>query len=357
MKKSALRFAPVVSLLAYALLSTHAAAADSWTFPVINTVDGKESKGTWIPIDPAKVSKPWNICALFPHMKDPYWLAANYGIVTEAKRDKVGVTTYQAGGYSNLSTQLNQMDNCINQGADAIILGSISADGVSASVRKAVAKGIPVIDFVNGVNEPLTSGHALVSFHDLALTTAQYMVAHFSGQKLKVGLFPGPQGAGWSDAAVEGFKEGLKGSDIELMEVKRGDMGMSVQLNLIQNAMQAYPDMNFIVGADIAAQAAAVAVRNAHKEAAIKVMAFDIIPGVYADIEAGRTLGSPTDFTVMQGKMALDMAVRLLEKQELPAKRSGPEPTMVTLETMKNLKWETMFAPKDYQAEFEVKAP
>ena len=66
---------------------------------------------------------------------------------------------------------------------------------------------------------------------------------------------------------------------------------------------------------DIAAQAAAVAVRNMHLEGKIKVMAFDIIPPVYQDIEEGATVGSPTDFTVIQGRMAVDMAVRLLRRK------------------------------------------
>ena len=28
-----------------------------------------------------KASKKWNICVSFPHMKDAYWLAVDYGVV------------------------------------------------------------------------------------------------------------------------------------------------------------------------------------------------------------------------------------------------------------------------------------
>ena len=110
------------------------------------------------------------------------------------------------------------------------------------------------------------------------------------------------------------------------------------------------------MGVDIAAQAAAVAVRNMHLEGKIKVMAFDIIPPVYQDIEEGATVGSPTDFTVIQGRMAVDMAVRLLEKQTLPAKRSGPIPKMVTKDNIKSVPWTDMFAPKDFPATYTVTA-
>ena len=82
------------------------------------------------------VKKPWNICVLFPHLKDSYWVAANYGIAEEIRRTGTAMTLYEAGGYTNLSTQLSQMDNCIAQKFDGIILGAISADGVGPLVKK-----------------------------------------------------------------------------------------------------------------------------------------------------------------------------------------------------------------------------
>ena len=350
--------AAIIAAATLALVSLEGSvrAADDWTFPVANVIDGKEVPATYTPIPVGQVTKRWKICVLFPHMKDSYWLAANYGVVAEAKRDNLNLQMYQAGGYTNLSTQLNQMDNCIAQGFDAIVLGAISADGVGSLVDKAVDKGIPVIDFVNGVNSPKVSAHALVSFHDLAVTTAKFIIESSGGKPVNVGYFPGPQGAGWSDDAVRGFEETIKGSNVKISVTRRGDTGENIQLAMIQNALQAYPDINYLVGVDIAAQAAAVAVRNMHLEGKIKVMAFDIIPPVYQDIEEGATVGSPTDFTVIQGRMAVDMAVRLLEKQKLTAKRSGPIPKMVTKDNIKSVPWTDMFAPKDFPATYTVTA-
>jgi protein TorT len=350
--------ASIVAVATFGFVSSIglARAADDWTFPVANVVDGKEIPATYTPIPVAQVTKHWKICVLFPHMKDSYWLAADYGVVVEAKRDHLNLQLYQAGGYTNLSTQLNQMDNCIAQAFDAIVLGAISADGVASEVDKAIAKGIPVIDFVNGVNDPKVSAHALVSFHDLAVTTAKFIIDTSRGKPVNVGYFPGPQGAGWSDDAVRGFEETIKGTNVKIVVTRRGDTGENIQLALIQNALQAYPDINYLVGVDIAAQAAAVAVRNMHLQGKIKVMAFDIIPPVYQDIEDGATVGSPTDFTVIQGRMAVDMAVRLLEKQKLQATRSGPIPKMVTKDNIKSIPWTDMFAPKDFPATYTVSA-
>jgi protein TorT len=331
-----------------------AAWAEDWSFPVELVKNGKKEDATWTPIPVNQITKSWKICVLFPHLKDSYWVAADYGVATEAKRDNAAMQLYEAGGYTNLSTQLNQFDNCIAQKFDAVVLGAISADGVGALVRKATSAGIPVIDFVNGVNDPSVSAHALVSFYELAYTTGKFLVETSGGKKVVVGFFPGPQGAGWSDDAVRGFNDAIAGTNVTLAVTRRGDTGLNIQLDLIQNALQSYPEINYLVGVDIAAQAAAVAVRNAGQIGKIQVAAFDIIPPVYEDIVHGVTTASPTDFTVIQGRMAIDMAVRLLEHQTLPANRAGPKPEMVTHSNYKSIPWTDMFAPKNYKVEFTV---
>lgn len=355
MKK--IRMTGLLALLAGTAFSAIAHAQSGPDKFAVELVDGdKKTNAEWTLLKKEDVKKPWNICVLFPHLKDSYWVAANYGIAEEIRRTGTAMTLYEAGGYTNLSTQLSQMDNCIAQKFDGIILGAISADGVGPLVKKATDAGIPVIDFVNGVNEPSVSGHALVSFYDLAYTTGKYVVEQAKGEKKVVGFFPGPQGAGWSDDAVRGFNDAIKGSVIEVAVTRRGDTGLNIQLDLINNALQTYDNLNWLVGVDIAAQAAAVAVRNANLQGTIDVAAFDIIPPVYDDISAGAAKASPTDFTVLQGRLAVDMVLRLLEGQKLEPKRAGPKPQMVTSDNFKDFDTKDMFAPAGYQVEFSIEA-
>lgn len=50
------------------------------------------------------------------------------------------------------------------------------------------------------------------------------------------------------------------------------------------------------------------------------------------------------------------MAVRLLEKQPLPAKFAGPTPAFITKQNIASFVWDTMFAPKDYKVTYTVDA-
>jgi protein TorT len=93
-----------------ALLTTaFAAHAETWSFPVYQMKDGQKTEITSTPLE--KAEKKWNICVLFPHLKDSSWVAVAYGVVEEAKRLGVQMTLLQAGGYENLPKQISQWDD------------------------------------------------------------------------------------------------------------------------------------------------------------------------------------------------------------------------------------------------------
>lgn len=342
---------------AVALAAAPAVAAEGdWTFDILARDGGTPKTIQWTNLPTDKITKPWKICVLFPHMKNVYWVAGNYGMQQEATRDNISFQLFEAGGYQNLSTQLNQFDNCIANKYDAIVIAAISADGVGPLVKKAAAAGIPVIDYANGINDPDVAAHATVSFVDLGRMVGNHVVETTDPSKTVVGFFPGPQGANFSDDAVKGFEAAVKDSGITIAVTRRGDASLSVQLDLIENALQAYPEMNYIVAIDPGAQGAVTALRNARRLGEVKVASINIIPPVYDDIVAGAAVGSGVDFTVIQAKLAIDMAVRLLEKQDLPAREAGPAPAFLTKENYGEFEWTTMFAPKDYSATYSVEA-
>src|SRR5206468_3273709 len=145
----------------------------NWTYPAefINcktaTKNGcnssKKIKGLYQPLAVSQITKDWKICVSFPHLKDPYWLAVDYGAVQESKRDHAKMKLVEAGGYTNLPKQLDQLDNCAAAGADAMVIGAISYTGLDAKVAQLRKDGKVVIDVINGINSPETQAHALVS--------------------------------------------------------------------------------------------------------------------------------------------------------------------------------------------------
>lgn len=348
--RSAFAFSAFVGALA---LSTVASAQDtSWTADVINLDATPAAKETYRPLD--KAQKAWRVCILFPHMKDSIWLAVDYGVVSEAKRLGIEADIYQAGGYENLTKQLSQFDDCMAGGYDAIILGAISEAGLSRKLSEAASEGIPVVAVLNPVSEAKIAAKIFADQTTMGKITGKYLTEETTDIKAKVVAFPGPAGSGWAEQFMNGFKEGIGGaSNVELLEEKFGDTGVAVQLGLLQNALQAHPDMNVIWGGATTAEAAIGAVAEANRPN-VTIMSSYENQATLDLLKSHKIVGFGTQFPVLQGRIAVDLAVRALQKS-LKTTFVMAEPTVVSEANLSTIDMTQVLAPADFTAVYSVK--
>jgi len=85
----------------------------------------------------------------------------------------------------------------------------------------------------------------------------------------------------------------------------------------------------------------------------IKVLAYYFTPGVYENIKRGRVLAAPTDSAVIQGRVAIDQAVRILEGQDY-MKHVGPELYVIDSTNIDSFHYESSLAPPDFKPTFTV---
>lgn len=350
----------IAATLSLTLAHTATQAAGNWfpyqaeeTQPAF-AADGKKTPVNYTPL--AKASKKWDICVSFPHMKDAYWLGVDYGVIEEAKRQGVKLNVLEAGGYTNLSKQISQIEDCVARGANAVVIGAISGDGLNSVIKTLVAKKIPVIDLVNGISSPDISAKSLVSFYTMGQSTGDYLAKkHPAGSPVvKVGWFPGPAGAGWVEAAHKGFMDAIKGSAVVALDPKYGDTGKEAQSKLIEDALQANPDIAYVAGTAVTAEAGVGILRSRGLDKKVQLLSFYMTPGVYQGIANSRILAAPADSMVIQGRVAVDQAVRLLEGKEV-VKHVGPKIFVVDKSNLKKVRLEDILPPDNFKPTFEVK--
>ncbi|GGO58971.1 monosaccharide ABC transporter substrate-binding protein, CUT2 family [Roseovarius pacificus] len=340
-------------------LPASAMAQDAWyPYPAEEvtpafSADGEVSEVTYTPLEAA--AQPWNICVSFPHMKDAYWLGVDYGVVDEAKRLGVKLNVVEAGGYTELNTQISQIEDCVSGGADAVIIGAISYDGLNNVISEVAGQGIPVIDVINGVSSGDIAAKSLVSFRTMGSEIGNYLAEkHPAGSDaVKVGWFPGPAGAGWVEAAHEGFMGAVEGSAVEVLEPRFGDTGKETQLKLVEDVLQANPDVRYLAGTAVTAEAAQGVIRERGLKGEVDLLAFYMTPGVYTGIQRGFILAAPADSMVIQGRIAVDQAVRILEEQDY-VKHVGPKIFVVDPENINDVPRENILPPDGFRPEFSV---
>jgi periplasmic protein TorT len=316
-------------------------------------MDGPKAEKDYTPIE--KASKKWNICVSFPHMKDAYWLAVDYGVAEEAKDLGVTMHLVESGGYTNLNKQISQVEDCVANGAQAVVIGSISLDGLNKTVEAVRAKNIPVIDVINGISSKQISAKSLVSFKEMGFNAGTYIAKqHPKGSgKVQVAWFPGPPGAGWVEAGNKGFLDAVKNSDVEVVDTKYGDTGKEVQLKLVEDSLQSHPDIKYIAGTSPTTEAAVQLLRERNLSDKIKVVAYYFTPGVYQDIKRGRVVAAPTDSAVIQGRIAIDQAVRILEDKPY-LKHVGPKIYVIDKSNVNSFDYASSLAPENWKPVFNV---
>ncbi len=334
-----------------ALKSWYPADVDIWE-PAFNT-ERKRVRGEYRPLE--KAERRWRICVSIPHLKDAYWLAVNYGLIDEAKRLGVAVRIYSAGGYSELDVQRRQVESCLEQGYDGLILSAVHATDLNDAVARWADRGKPVIDLINGLDSPLIAARVAVTFWDMGNEAGLYLRERHAGdhRPIRVAWFPGPEGAVWSAAGDEGLRAALEGSSLEVVATRWGDTGRETQAGLIEEVLDRGDPIDYIVGTTVSAEAAVKILRDRGLQDRINVMAYYYGPGVHRGIRRESIIAAPTDKQAISARMGLDIMVRILEGRE-HLRHVGPRIQVVDGDELRVFDSFTSVAPRGFRAIFSI---
>lgn len=309
---------------------------------------------------PAKARRPYRIGILFPHLKDSYFLAVNYGLLDEARKLGVRFELQEAGSYLSLGNQIEQYNNFVRQKVDGIILAAISYRKMDPLIAEALARGVPTVEVINDIRAPAIQAKALVSFFEMGYKAGTFCLRAAQGKDARVAFLPGPDGSGWAADTYDGFcqaikenPEGVKKGKITIYDPLYGDTGKEAQEVLLGRSFSWYKDINFLVGNAVMAEVAPAWLAKNHKDpASVTIVSTYLTPPVYQHILSGKVAAAPSDLTVMQGRMAMDMMVRILNGEK-PGKdfpfRAGPMIPLISKENIATYPYEMLFGPRDFK--------
>ena len=332
-----------------------AAQAAEW-FPLqVQSVasDGITRLVDYVPL--TRASKKWSICVSFPHMKDPFFVAADYGIIEQAKQLGVRVQVLDAGGYTGLAKQVSQIEDCVAGGAQAVVVTAIAYDGLNDLLAELKKKNIPVIDAINGVSSKDVAAHVLTIPRAEAYRAGEYLAKKYpSGTKpVKVAWLPGPAGAGFVQAFDAGFHDAIKGSAVDVVETKNGDVGKEVQARLVEDLLQTHKDLDYLVGTAVMTEAAVPILQARNLQDKVKLVSVYMTPGTLQNLRSKRIEAAGATPVVLLGRVMLDSAVRALENK-IEYRDVGLLGKTYTTSTIGTLDANTVLAPANFRPVFSL---
>lgn len=304
-----------------------------------------------------RAKRPYTIGVLFPHIKDSYWIAVNFGIAQRAAASGVAFDLLEAGGYPNLAIQIQQLKQLRNQGVDGVILGGIAYEKLDAEVAATTAAGIPVVAVINDILAPQVKAKSMVSFHDMGFKAGEHLRRIIVEPEVRVAFFPGPRDSGWAPESLAGFTDALADDPrITLLTPLWGDTGAKAQRSLILRAFHFYQDIDYLVGNAVMAQVAPATLAELGRSPdQTRILSTYLIPEVYEHIRAGRVAAAPADLNIDQGRIAMDMMIKLLDGQrsgvDFPF-RAGPEIPVISSDNIEVYPFEQLFGDRGFAPVF-----
>ncbi len=332
-----------------------------WSFDVLARDDLRKtameplngSVKTYTALSQSEVTKKWSLCMLVPHTTNEILRAYIWGTVDEAKRLGAKLTTFDAGGYDKLSTQLSQFDDCVTLGADAILLMAISPTAYGQKIAAARERGVKVIDLNIGVDAEV-DGRVVVTFKFVGDVIGKALAERHPSDSVSVIVMPGPAGVAWSEDMVIGLNDAIVGSGVSVEKVVYGAPGKIDQQPLVEDVLTAYADLDYIAGMGSSVEAAVNILREQGRVGEVKLYGTWLTPTVIQGLKDKIIEGVVLENSVIVNRLAVDLAIRVLEGKADPTLLDVvPVVSLVDGVSVDDAP-AANFAPADWQTEMNV---
>lgn len=204
------------------------------------------------PAEPAEAGSDITIGFSLSTLNNAFFVAMKQGI--EQGCEEQGVTLVQTNANGDIAQQTAQMEDLIQQGVDALIVNPIDSDAIVTSEEKAVEAGIPVIYCDRGSS---SNGYtAFIATDNVQMGAlaadmiAEYLTEKNGEPKGKVVEIQGLMGTSAATDRGEGFHKKIESDypDIVIVASQPGDFDQETSLNVMQNIIQAQPEIDAVYG-------------------------------------------------------------------------------------------------------------
>jgi len=303
-----------------------------------------------------QMQEPIRLCAVYPHLKDSYWLSINFGMTERAKQRAISLKVLEAGGYQNSQEQWTQIEQCLQWQADAILVGAVYYDQLSAKLTN-LNKTVPLFGLVNEVSTTELTGRTGVSWYQMGAKLGQYLSNKHpktaNETKLKLAWFPGPKAGGGSEQATLGLRDALQDSNVEVVSIKYGLNNKMSQFSLLSSTLVEFNDLDYIAGNAVMAEIAVSELAKLGQDKRPQILSHYLSHAVYRGIKRGKILMANSDQMVLQGAMAIDQATDYLLQKKY-RENQGPEILTVTKELLAKFPTKQSLSPSNFKPVYLV---
>lgn len=301
-----------------AALGSQAAQASCSTYPTATAaqIESSALDSTFGPTP--KPSHPLHFAYITKTLINQFWQDAAAAAKAEAQKNGITLSVQAAQDESSMMQQLNLGQTMLSQKPDALLLSPESDTNLEPVITAARAANIPtiIIDDARsagassyiGTNQEAIGAKAAIFLHE----------ANPNGGD--VAQIEGMAGSPNARARMKGFRDQLaKYPNLHLVASQPGNWDRLTAMNATTNILRQHPALvGIYANNDGMALGVYEAVKDAGAAAKVAVVGTDGIPEAKASIANGAMRATVAEFPLEEGKLGVDVALRLLACQSIP---------------------------------------
>lgn len=278
-------------------------------------------------------SSDYRVAAIVKTLINEHWQEMEKGYMDAGQDLGVDVTVQAAQDEADLSGQLTTAETMLGQGFDIFSISPLSQSNLQPFVDRATSQDVPLLNVEDAV---VPEANVFVGApHTQMGVMAAELFSELLPDGGQVAQIEGAAGSPAAQQRIEGFTSQMETyDDLELVASVPGDWDRQTALDATANLLRANPDLAAIyANNDTMALGAVEALRAANKLEDVLVVGTDGVPDAIEALRSGDLTGTVSVFPYDTGRLATEVAIRLLEGQDLPDHIDGPM-EMVTVDNV-----------------------
>jgi ribose transport system substrate-binding protein len=263
-----------------------------------------------------------------------FWQDVAAGIKSETGKYKIKFDAQAAKDESSLVEQLNLAQTILSQKPAALLISPQSDSNLVPAIQTAKKNNIPAVV----IDDARTEGASYVGTDQVAIgAKAAEFLHQLYPDGGKIAQIEGQAGSPNARARIKGFTETLKKYDnLKLVASQPGNWDRMTALNATSNILRQHPDLvGIYANNDGMALGVVEAVKKAGKLKQVAVVGTDGIREAKRSIGDGEMRATVAEFPYEEGKLGVEVALRILGGQAIPPWVVSPQ-AVITAENVKD---------------------
>lgn len=235
-------------------------------------------------------------------LNNPFFGDLQRGVVETAEEN--GSTVRSVDAQDDTATQINGIDDLIQQGVDILLINPVDSDAITPAIESANSAGIPVITI-----DRSSEGGDVLTFIASDNVEGGEMAAEFIidlvGEDASVVQLEGVPGASATNERGEGFRN-VADERLNVVESQSANFNRSEGLSVMENIIQSYSDIDAVFAQNDEMALGALEALEGAGMSDVVVVGFDGNDDALAEIEAGRLHATIAQQPYEMGSIAVD---------------------------------------------------